>query len=93
MNAYHTMDCVGAGRDRESWLSGTIAGYWEHYQCVKETKKGTKMRRRKHIQYFKFVVLQDSPSPIALEPCNGNRAAVLSLLVRLPTGKRLKSFL
>lgn len=30
---------------------------------------------------------KDSPSPIALEPCNGNKAAVLSLLVRLPTGK------
>lgn len=29
---------------------------------------------------------KDSPSPIALEPCYGNRAAVLSLLVRLPTG-------
>ena len=29
---------------------------------------------------------RDSPSPIALEPCNGNRAAVLSLIVRLPTG-------
>ncbi|KAK0165280.1 hypothetical protein PV328_003808 [Microctonus aethiopoides] len=29
---------------------------------------------------------KDAPSPIALEPCNGNRAAVLSLLVRLPTG-------
>lgn len=29
---------------------------------------------------------KDCPSPIALEPCNGNRAAVLSLLVRLPTG-------
>ncbi|KAL6445553.1 hypothetical protein ACFW04_000830 [Cataglyphis niger] len=26
------------------------------------------------------------PSPIALEPCCGNRAAVLSLLVRMPTG-------
>ena len=26
------------------------------------------------------------PSPIALEPCNGNRGAVLSLIVRLPTG-------
>jgi hypothetical protein len=25
------------------------------------------------------------PSPIALEPCEGNRAAVLSLIVRLPT--------
>lgn len=29
---------------------------------------------------------RDSPSPIALEPCCGQRAAVLSLLVRLPTG-------
>lgn len=29
---------------------------------------------------------KDAPSPIALEPCYGNRAAVLSLLVRLPTG-------
>ena len=28
------------------------------------------------------------PSPIALEPCDGNRAAVLSLIVRLPTGGR-----
>ncbi|XP_066962563.1 attractin-like protein 1 isoform X1 [Macrobrachium rosenbergii] len=27
-----------------------------------------------------------NPSPIALEPCCGNRAAVLSLLVQLPTG-------
>ena len=26
------------------------------------------------------------PSPIALEPCAGNRAAVLSLVVRMPTG-------
>merc|ERR1712241_843609 len=26
------------------------------------------------------------PSPIALEPCEGNRAAVLSLIVRMPTG-------
>jgi attractin len=34
-----------------------------------------------------FTVFQDSPSPIALEPCEGNKAAVLSLLVRLPTGK------
>ncbi|XP_023034074.1 attractin-like protein 1 isoform X2 [Drosophila willistoni] len=29
---------------------------------------------------------RECPSPIALEPCSGNRAAVLSLLVRLPTG-------
>lgn len=31
---------------------------------------------------------KDSPSPIALEPCAGNKAAVLSLLVRMPTGKK-----
>ncbi|XP_012222964.1 attractin-like protein 1 isoform X2 [Linepithema humile] len=30
--------------------------------------------------------IKDAPSPIALEPCCGNRAAVLTLLVRLPTG-------
>jgi attractin len=30
---------------------------------------------------------KDSPSPIALEPCIGNKAAVLSLLVRMPTGE------
>lgn len=30
--------------------------------------------------------MRDAPSPIALEPCYGNRAAVLSLLIRLPTG-------
>ncbi|CAB0010888.1 unnamed protein product [Nesidiocoris tenuis] len=29
---------------------------------------------------------KECPSPIALEPCDGNRAAVLSLLVRMPTG-------
>lgn len=28
----------------------------------------------------------DNPTPIALEPCNKNRAAVLSLILRLPTG-------
>lgn len=32
------------------------------------------------------LFMQDSPSPIALEPCCGNRAAVLSLLIRMPTG-------
>ncbi|KAB7494399.1 Attractin-like protein 1 [Armadillidium nasatum] len=30
----------------------------------------------------------NNPSPISLEPCAGNRAAVLSLLVELPTGNR-----
>jgi hypothetical protein len=36
---------------------------------------------------YYFLLLQRSrPSPIALEPCVGNRAAVLSLIVRMPTG-------
>lgn len=30
--------------------------------------------------------MQDVPNPVALEPCAGNRAAVLTLLVRQPTG-------
>lgn len=30
--------------------------------------------------------LQDVPNPVALEPCAGNKAAVLTLLVRQPTG-------
>jgi len=29
---------------------------------------------------------KEYPSPIALEPCHGNRAAVLSLLITMPTG-------
>lgn len=33
-----------------------------------------------------LISYQVNPSPIALEPCCGNRAAVLSLLVQLPTG-------
>jgi len=37
----------------------------------------TNVRRRKK---------RPRPSPIALEPCMGNRAAVLSLIVRMPTG-------
>lgn len=59
-----------------------------------------KPRERSPFQFAVFVLtvasvvecliysktLQDAPSPIALEPCCGNRAAVLSLLVRLPTG-------
>ncbi|XP_054290142.1 attractin-like protein 1 [Macrosteles quadrilineatus] len=43
---------------------------------AESTTVNNTLRRRK----------KDSPSPIALEPCCGNRAAVLSLLVRLPTG-------
>jgi len=41
------------------------------------TVKSSHVRRRKK---------RAKPSPIALEPCQGNRAAVLSLIVRLPTG-------
>ena len=33
-----------------------------------------------------FFFQRPRPSPIALEPCVSNRAAVLSLIVRMPTG-------
>ena len=36
--------------------------------------------------YGIFFFQRPRPSPIALEPCVGNRAAVLSLIVRMPTG-------
>lgn len=64
-------------------------------------KKRKKVRIKEYsVQYLNVMqnvsfvssIGQDSPSPIALEPCNGNRAAVLSLLVRLPTGEYLKRF-
>jgi len=35
---------------------------------------------------LKYMSLQDVPNPVALEPCAGNRAAVLTLLIRQPTG-------
>ncbi|KAL1137929.1 hypothetical protein AAG570_009624, partial [Ranatra chinensis] len=47
----------------------------ERREKVKEDNASTPVSKKK-----------DCPSPIALEPCSGNRAAVLSLLVRLPTG-------
>lgn len=62
-------------------------------------KKRKKVRIKEYsVQYLNVMqnvsfvssIGQDSPSPIALEPCNGNRAAVLSLLVRLPTGECFK---
>lgn len=34
----------------------------------------------------KKLCFQDVPNPVALEPCAGNKAAVLTLLVRQPTG-------
>ena len=38
--------------------------------------------------YIIFILFfqRPRPSPIALEPCVSNRAAVLSLIVRMPTG-------
>ncbi|XP_017778729.1 PREDICTED: attractin-like protein 1 [Nicrophorus vespilloides] len=39
-----------------------------------------------HLALERLRSKKDAPSPIALEPCSGNKAAVLSLLVRLPTG-------
>jgi hypothetical protein len=39
--------------------------------------------------FFPVALQKHRPSPIALEPCVGNRAAVLSLIVRLPTGGKL----
>jgi len=40
----------------------------------------------KHTKWDGINVFQECPGPIALEPCHGNRAAVLSCLVSLPTG-------
>lgn len=37
------------------------------------------------IEDLKVRKVREAPSPIALEPCFGNKAAVLSLLVLLPT--------
>jgi hypothetical protein len=38
------------------------------------------------INGHEYFFQRPRPSPIALEPCMGNRAAVLSLIVRMPTG-------
>lgn len=51
----------------------------------KKKKVGCRSFLEITVIYLLFFV-QSAPSPIALEPCCGNRAAVLSLLVRLPTG-------
>lgn len=52
-----------------------------HYNDVKNsTENAAAVKKRR----------KNSPSPIALEPCYGNRAAVLSLLVKMPTGERHK---
>lgn len=52
-----------------------IEGNQNQEGCNEIVSNCTTLRKRK----------KDCPSPIALEPCSGNRAAVLSLLVRLPT--------
>lgn len=33
-----------------------------------------------------LIKCNNNPTPIALEPCGSGKAAVLSLIVRLPTG-------
>lgn len=38
-----------------------------------------------HVINEKFV--PPNPSPIALEPCHNGKAAVLTLLIKLPTGE------
>lgn len=43
-----------------------------------EDQEATSVVRKRKTRY--------RPSPIALEPCEGNKAAVLSLIVKLPTG-------
>lgn len=54
-----------------------------------ENREITELSPIEHIASAAKKRKKDAPSPIALEPCSGNRAAVLSLLVRLPTGKYL----
>lgn len=49
-----------------------------HYNDVKQTLDTSNIPKKRR---------KNSPSPIALEPCYGNRAAVLSLLVKMPTGE------
>lgn len=42
-------------------------------------------------EYKYFFCFKEYPNPIAMEPCNNNKAAVLSLIVRLPTGTEAHS--
>uniref|UniRef100_A0A673IQE1 Attractin-like n=1 Tax=Sinocyclocheilus rhinocerous TaxID=307959 RepID=A0A673IQE1_9TELE len=42
--------------------------------------------RRREVSAVAFPLLPSVPKPIALEPCFGNKAAVLSIFVRLPRG-------
>jgi len=54
---------------------GQVLVELERIPDTAETHHHARKRKKKH-----------RPSPIALEPCDGNRAAVLSLIVRMPTG-------
>jgi hypothetical protein len=53
-----------------------------HYNDIKQTLETSNIPKKRR---------KNSPSPIALEPCYGNRAAVLSLLVKMPTGEKIFS--
>lgn len=73
-----------------SWLTFPILTFFSNLQVLVE------IENREHNEINNAVESinisnkkrkKDSPSPIALEPCDGNKAAVLSLLVRLPTGR------
>lgn len=33
-----------------------------------------------------FLLLKGAPKPVAMEPCSGGKAAVLTVLIRLPSG-------
>merc|ERR1711894_47547 len=47
---------------------------------------GVAVNREENVTNVRRRRKRARPSPIALEPCEGNRAAVLSLIVRMPTG-------
>ena len=53
-----------------------------------KNKKNFPVNFKLLLVYIIFILYfqRPRPSPIALEPCVSNRAAVLSLIVRMPTG-------
>lgn len=55
-----------------------------HYNDLKTSVDGTNAVKKRR---------KNSPSPISLEPCYGNRAAVLSLLVKMPTGEESNTYI
>ena len=54
--------------------------------CVHQDLGGLWCVRLLFFCLFPFLFSQSVPKPIALEPCFGNKAAVLSIFVRLPRG-------